>query len=186
MSGNCIGTKAQVSRALILPHFGENGKGVANIGEDSLIGLRNSAAANLKYPAQLRDGLTVLGAGAHVPRGFVIGPGCLVGAEVSPQQLRGLKELRKGSTVLCSTERVKAFLERNRKFVITRARDPRRGRAGGGVRHAARAAEAGQEPPSSATPTRRRRTWLSWSRCTVRWCCARSSSCRRTSPSTRC
>jgi hypothetical protein len=105
MSGNCIGTKAQVSRALILPHFGENGKGVANIGEDSMIGLRNSAAANLKYPAQLRDGLTVLGAGARVPRGFVIGPGCLVGAEVSPQQLRSLKELRKGSTVLCSTER---------------------------------------------------------------------------------
>jgi hypothetical protein len=111
MSGNCIGTKAQVSRALILPHFGENGSGsprsrqaVANIGEDSLIGLRASAAANLKYPAQLRDGLTVLGAGVRVPRGFIIGPGCLVGAEVSPQQLRGLKELRKGSTVLCSTQ----------------------------------------------------------------------------------
>ncbi len=111
MSGNSIGTKAQISRALILPHFGENGggsprarQGVANIGEDSLIGLRNSTAANLKYPAQLRDGLTVLGAGVRVPRGFVIGPGCLVGAEVSPQQLRGLKELRKGSTVLCSTE----------------------------------------------------------------------------------
>jgi hypothetical protein len=111
MSGNCIGTKAQVSRALILPHFGENSagnprsrQGTANIGEDSLIGLRNSTAGNLKYPAQLRDGLTVLGAGVHVPRGFVIGPGCLLGAEVSPQQLRGLKELRKGSTVICSTE----------------------------------------------------------------------------------
>ena len=111
MSGNCIGTKAQVSRALILPHFGENGggsprsrQGVANIGEDSLIGLRNSGAANLKYPGQLRDGLTVLGTGVRVPRGFVIGPGCLVGAEVSPQQLRGLKELRKGSTVICSTD----------------------------------------------------------------------------------
>jgi hypothetical protein len=111
MNGNCIGTKAQVSRALILPHFGENGggsprsrQGTANIGEDSLIGLRNSTAGNLKYPAHLRDGLTVLGAGVHVPRGFVIGPGCLLGAEVSPQQLRGLKELRKGSTVICSTE----------------------------------------------------------------------------------
>jgi hypothetical protein len=110
MSGNCIGAKAQVSRALILPHFGENGggnprarQGTANIGEDSLIGLRNSTAGNLKYPAQARDGLTVLGAGVHVPRGFVIGPGCLLGAEVSPLQLRGLKELRKGSTVICST-----------------------------------------------------------------------------------
>ncbi len=111
MSGNCIGAKAQVFRALILPHFGENGGGsprsrqvAANIGEDSFIGLRSSTAANLKYPAQLRDGLTVLGANARVPRGFTIGPGCLVGAEVSPQQLRGLKELRKGSTVICSTE----------------------------------------------------------------------------------
>ena len=111
MSGNCIGAKAQVSRALILPHFGENGggsprsrQGVANIGEDSQVGLRNSTAANLKYPAQLRDGLTVLGAGVSLPRGFVIGPACLVGAEVGAQQLRGLKELRKGATVLCSTE----------------------------------------------------------------------------------
>jgi len=109
MSGNSIGAKAQVSRALLLPHFAENGsprprQDSANIGEDSLIGLRNSTAANLKYPAQLREGLTVLGAEVRVPRGFVIGPGCLLGAEVGAQQLRGLKELRKGSTVLCSTE----------------------------------------------------------------------------------
>ncbi len=109
MSGNCIGTKAQVSRALILPHFGENGGGSQrsrpdNIGEDSQVGQRNSTAANLKYPAQLRDGLTVLGAGVNLPRGFIVGPGCLVGAEVGVQQLRGLKELRKGATVLCSTE----------------------------------------------------------------------------------
>jgi hypothetical protein len=111
MSGNCIGAKAQVSRALILPHFGENGagssrsrQGAANIGEDSQVGLRNSTAANLKYPAQARDGLTVLGTGVWLPRGFVVGPGCLVGAEVGLQQLRVLKELRKGATVLCSTE----------------------------------------------------------------------------------
>jgi hypothetical protein len=110
MSGNCIGTKAQVSRALILPHFGENGggsprsrQGAANIGEDAFIGLRSSSAVNLQYPTQLREGLTVLGAGVQVPRGFTIGPACLVGAEVSPQQLRGIKELRKGTTVLCNT-----------------------------------------------------------------------------------
>jgi hypothetical protein len=111
MSGNSIGSKAQVSRALILPHFGENGgggprsrQGLANIGEDSQVGQRGSTAANLKYPAHLRDGLTVLGAGVRLPRGFVVGPGCLVGAEVGAQQLRGLKELRKGSTLVCSTE----------------------------------------------------------------------------------
>ena len=110
MSNNCIGTKAQVSRALILPHFDENGggspvsrQGVANIGEESFIGLRSSSVANLQYPTQLREGLTVLGANTQVPRGFTIGPGCLLGAEVSPQELRGMRELRKGSTVLCST-----------------------------------------------------------------------------------
>jgi glucose-1-phosphate adenylyltransferase len=110
MSNNCIGAKAQMSRALILPRFGENGggsplsrQGLANIGEDSVIGQRSSSAANQQYPTQLREGLTVLGANAHVPRGFTIGPGCLLGAEVGPQQLRGMKELRKGSTILCST-----------------------------------------------------------------------------------
>jgi hypothetical protein len=111
MSGNSIGAKAQVFRSLLLPRSGENGGGsprsrqaAANIGEESFIGLRSSTAANLKYPAQLRDGLTAVGANARVPRGFTIGPGCLVGAEVSPQQLRGMKELRKGATVVCSTE----------------------------------------------------------------------------------
>jgi hypothetical protein len=45
----------------------------------------------------------VLGASPQVPRGFSIGPGCLVGATVSAQQLRAAKEMRKGSTIVCST-----------------------------------------------------------------------------------
>jgi len=101
MSNNCVGAKAQVFRALILPQPADSG--AANIGEESFIGHRQSATANSQYPTQLRDGITVLGASPQVPRGFSIGPGCLVGATVSAQQLRAAKEMRKGSTIVCST-----------------------------------------------------------------------------------
>lgn len=101
MSGNCIGAKAQVLRSLILPQQGDNG--LANIGEEALIGQRQSTAANTRFPEQLRDGITVLGANPHVPRGCSIAAGCLVGAEVSLQQLREVKDMRKGSTIVCDT-----------------------------------------------------------------------------------
>lgn len=101
MSNNCVGAKAQVFRSLILPQPADSG--AANIGEESFIGQRQSGTANSQYPTQLRDGITVLGASPQVPRGFSIGPGCLVGATVSAQQLRAAKEMRKGSTIVCST-----------------------------------------------------------------------------------
>lgn len=103
MSNNWVGVKTQIYRSLILAHSTENAKGQPNIGEESFIGLRQSAAANARYPTQVRDGLTVLGANAEVPRGYTIGPGCLLGAGVSAQQLRKFKELRKGITLLCAT-----------------------------------------------------------------------------------
>ncbi len=103
MSNNWVGVKSQIYRSLILAHSAESNKGQANIGEESSIGLRQSAAANAQYPNQVRDGLTVLGANADIPRGYTIGPGCLLGAGVSAQQLRKYKELRKGITLLCAT-----------------------------------------------------------------------------------
>jgi carbonic anhydrase/acetyltransferase-like protein (isoleucine patch superfamily) len=103
MNNNWIGIKAQVYRSLILAHSAESAKGQANIGEESFIGLRQSAVSNAQYPHQVRDGLTVLGANSDIPRGFTIGPGCLIGAGVTAQQLRKHKELRKGITLLCDT-----------------------------------------------------------------------------------
>jgi len=103
MSNNLVGAKSQIYRSLILAHSAEMVKGQANIGEESSIGLKQSAAANAQYPNQVRDGLTVLGANADIPRGYTIGPACLLGAGVSAQQLRKYKELRKGITLLCAT-----------------------------------------------------------------------------------
>jgi carbonic anhydrase/acetyltransferase-like protein (isoleucine patch superfamily) len=103
MSNNWIGVKAQIYRSLILAHSSDSAKGQANIGEESFIGMKQSAVANAQYPSQVRDGLTVLGANAEIPRGCTIGPGCLLGAGVSAEQLRKYKELRKGVTLLCAT-----------------------------------------------------------------------------------
>jgi glucose-1-phosphate adenylyltransferase len=103
MSNNLIGVKAQIYCSLILAHSADSTKGQANIGEESFIGMKQSAVANAQYPSQVREGLTVLGANADIPRGYTIGPGCLLGAGVSAEQLRRHKELRKGITVLCAT-----------------------------------------------------------------------------------
>jgi hypothetical protein len=41
----------------------------------------------------------------EVPRGLTISAGCLLGARVGPQQLKGIKEVRKGTSVLWNTDR---------------------------------------------------------------------------------
>jgi carbonic anhydrase/acetyltransferase-like protein (isoleucine patch superfamily) len=103
MNNNWVGIKTQVYRSLILAHLADSAKGQPNIGDESFIGMKQSGAANTQYPAQVREGLTVLGSNADIPRGCTIGPGCLLGAGVQAQQLRKQKELRKGNTLLCAT-----------------------------------------------------------------------------------
>jgi carbonic anhydrase/acetyltransferase-like protein (isoleucine patch superfamily) len=103
MNNNWVGIKTQVYRSLILAHFADSVKGQANIGDESFIGMKQSGAANTQYPLQVREGLTVLGCNADIPRGCTIGPGCLLAAGVQAQQLRKQKELRKGNTLLCAT-----------------------------------------------------------------------------------
>jgi hypothetical protein len=105
MNGNRVGARSQLHRCLVLPYLGDNGKNAPNIGESSSIGLKASTAINYDYPQQIRDGITVLGVSVEVPKSYTIGAGCLVGARVSAEQLRPLKELRKGASVLCSTDR---------------------------------------------------------------------------------
>ncbi len=105
MSGNRIGTDAQVSGTLALPYAADSAKGTSNIGEGAAIGLRRSVAMNQRFPRQIRDGLTVLGMNCEIPGGYRIGPACLVGAEVPFQRLRDLKEMRKGQAVLWTTDR---------------------------------------------------------------------------------
>jgi hypothetical protein len=103
MTGNRIGARAQLCRVLLLPDGGPATS--VNIGENASIGLKASGAVNLMFPQQIREGLTVLGMGVQIPRGFTIGPGCLVGSGVSLQTLKGMREIRKGNSVLCTTDR---------------------------------------------------------------------------------
>ncbi len=105
MNSNRIGAKAEVYKALVLPYFGDNGKGVSNIGENATIGVKQSFARSFDYPNQIQGGITVLGVNSEIPKGYRIGPGCLVGTGVSSQTLRSLKELKKGDSVLNTDER---------------------------------------------------------------------------------
>jgi len=102
MNGNRIGGKAQLYKTLVLPYLGDLGS--SNIGENTRIGMQEAGARNFDYPKQIREGLTVLGINAEVPKGYKIGPGCLVGARVGAQQLRSIKELTRSSSVLREEE----------------------------------------------------------------------------------
>jgi hypothetical protein len=105
MSGNRIGPRAQLYKCLALPFQGEHAKNGYNVAESCTVGQKHSAATNFENSSQIRDGLTVLGMNVQLPKGFAVSSGCLVGAGVTPQRLRGMKELRKGATVLWNTDR---------------------------------------------------------------------------------
>ena len=102
MNGNRIGGKAQLYKTLVLPYLGDLGS--SNIGENTRIGMREAGARNFDYPKQIREGVTVLGINAEIPKGYKIGPGCLVGARVGAQQLRSIKELTRSSSVVRAEE----------------------------------------------------------------------------------
>jgi hypothetical protein len=63
-----------------------------------------AGARNFDYPKQVREGVTVIGINAEIPKGLKIGSGCLVGARVGAGQFRSMKELPRSSTVLRSEE----------------------------------------------------------------------------------
>jgi tetrahydrodipicolinate N-succinyltransferase len=98
MTGNRIGTKAQLYKTLVLPYVGDLGS--SNIGESASIGMREAGARNFDFPKQIHEGVTVIGINAEVPKGLKIGPGCLIGARVGPAQLRSTKEVPRSSTVI--------------------------------------------------------------------------------------
>jgi hypothetical protein len=102
MNGNRIGAKAQLYKTLVLPYVGDPGP--SNIGENCRIGMLEAGARNFDFPKQVREGVTVIGINAEVPKGFKIGSGCLIGARVGAGQMRSLKELPRSSTVMRSEE----------------------------------------------------------------------------------
>ena len=102
MNGNRIGAKAQLYKTLVLPYVGDLGS--SNIGENCRIGMLEAGARNFDFPKQVREGVTVIGINAEVPKGFKIGSGCLIGARVGAGQMRSLKEIPRSSTVLRSEE----------------------------------------------------------------------------------
>jgi hypothetical protein len=98
MTGNRIGSKAQLYKTLVLPYVGD--LGTSNIGEGATIGMREAGARNFDFPKQVFEGVTVIGISAEIPRGIKIGSGCLIGPRVGTGQLRSVKELPRSSTVL--------------------------------------------------------------------------------------
>jgi ADP-glucose pyrophosphorylase len=102
MNGNRIGAKAQLYKTLVLPYVGDLGS--SNIGESCRIGTLEAGARNFDFPKQVREGVTVIGINAEIPKGFKIDSGCLIGARVGAGQLRSLKELPRSSTMLRSEE----------------------------------------------------------------------------------
>ncbi len=99
MNNNRIGSRSTIENTVIFPCSPDGSKYASNIGEGAVIGAVRSAAQNEQYPDQIQGGLTVLGMDVEIPGGLTVEPGCYVAAEVAHQHMKGLKKLRRGSSV---------------------------------------------------------------------------------------
>jgi carbonic anhydrase/acetyltransferase-like protein (isoleucine patch superfamily) len=104
MNGVVVGAGSTVQNVLALPHgpvepaARQAARAAPTIGDRCTVGSRTSAAANVAFPDQIRDGLTVIGMGVDLPPGMKIEAGCLVGPGAGTTELRRLKALRRGQT----------------------------------------------------------------------------------------
>lgn len=100
LNGNRIGAGTEVRGALILPFTADVPRTSPNIGDNCSIGAKSSTMTNADFPAQIRDGLTLIGTNADIPNGFHAEAASCVGPGVPAAALRRLKVLRKGTSVL--------------------------------------------------------------------------------------
>jgi len=100
LSGNRIGTGAEIQSSLILPFTAEVPRPNPNIGDNCSIGARSSTMKNSDFPSQIRDGIAVIGTNVDIPSGFKAEAATYVAPGVSAAALRRLKVLKKGASVL--------------------------------------------------------------------------------------
>jgi acetyltransferase-like isoleucine patch superfamily enzyme len=100
LTGNRIGSGTEIHRSLVLPFIAEVPRPSPNIGDNCAIGAKTSTMKNVDFPAQIRDGLTVIGANTDIPNGFRAEAASYVAPGVSPSYLKKLKMLKKGTSAL--------------------------------------------------------------------------------------
>ncbi|MGA2480410.1 MAG: hypothetical protein ABSG63_16795 [Spirochaetia bacterium] len=100
MNGNRIGAGTEVRSALILPFTAEVPRTSPNIGDNCAIGAKTSTMKNIDYPAQIRDGMTLVGTNADIPNGFHAEAASYIAGGVPAAALRRMKVLRRGTSVL--------------------------------------------------------------------------------------
>jgi glucose-1-phosphate adenylyltransferase len=69
-----------------------------DVGVDALIGFGEDATPNQLEPEIFSGGISVVGRGAHIPTGAVIGRNCKIAADVKPEDFKHL-EVPSGSTI---------------------------------------------------------------------------------------
>jgi carbonic anhydrase/acetyltransferase-like protein (isoleucine patch superfamily) len=100
LNGNRIGANTEIHNALILPFAAEAARTTPNIGDNCAIGAKSSSMNNIDFPAQIRDGVTVIGTNAEIPNGFRAEAASYVAPGVPVSTLRRLKLLRRGTSAL--------------------------------------------------------------------------------------
>jgi hypothetical protein len=100
LNGNRIGSGTEIQSALILPFTAEIPRPSPNIGDNCSIGARTSTMKNSDFPAQIRNGISVIGTNADIPNGFKAEAATYVAPGVPAAVLKKLKLLKKGASVL--------------------------------------------------------------------------------------
>jgi hypothetical protein len=100
LNGNRIGSGTEIHSALILPFTAEIPRPTPNIGDNCSIGAKTSTMKNADFPAQIRNGISVIGTNVDIPNGFKAEAATYVAPGVPASVLRKLKLLKKGASVL--------------------------------------------------------------------------------------
>jgi hypothetical protein len=100
LNGNRIGAGTEIRSSLILPFTAEVPRTSPNIGDNCVIGAKTSTMKNADFPAQIRDGLALVGTNADIPNGFHAEAATYIASGVPAATLKKLKVLKKGTSVL--------------------------------------------------------------------------------------
>jgi len=100
LNGNRIGSGTEIASALVLPFTSEAPRPSPNIGDNCSIGARGSSMKNADFPAQIRDGVSVIGVNSDIPNGFKAEAATYIAPGVPLSALRKLRLLKKGCSVL--------------------------------------------------------------------------------------
>jgi ADP-glucose pyrophosphorylase len=100
MNNNYIGERVVIQNTIVCDNSELLPRISPNIGEDARIGEDDCSGANVLFPGQIYEGVTLIGQNVEIPKGFKISRNCYIASGVDKSALRALNRVKVGDSVL--------------------------------------------------------------------------------------